>query len=43
MDQGALKRIEQNPWIFKTKLPHCEIWEHTGSHAIAEVYCVKNY
>jgi hypothetical protein len=30
-------------WTFKAKLPHCEIWEETLTHIIAEVYCLNSF
>lgn len=37
-------QINDHPaWVFKTRLPHCQIWEHMITHAIAEAYPVDNY
>ena len=30
--------VEAPTWKFKTRLHHCEIWEHNIHHAVVEAY-----
>jgi hypothetical protein len=43
MEQVYHEKREQSSWIFKAKLSHCEIWEHSLMHTIAEAYPIENY